>query len=199
MSAFWHVRPVLDAPLGALGEDLAWPDAPVMWRAPPDTRVFLVDHGFKRHVPSAAVAASWGLDLSKVVTKSPAQVDALALGPPLPANRVVVKGTGSAVYVLDVALPRPAVDAGTPTPDAGVEPFDAGVEPLDGGDEVDGGPSEPGDVDGGENVADDEPDAGDGSPTLPDDTEPHGCAAAPGSALLMLALAWVSRRRTRRR
>lgn len=203
LTAFWHVRPVTDAQLAAVGDERAWPAAPVLWRAGADPRVWLIDSGFKRHVPSQVIAAAWGLDLSKVLVKTQAELDALPVGPPLPAGRTVVKGAGAAIYAMDVAFPSAdgglTTDAGTFDPDAG-EDFPVVTE--------DGGlPEEPGDLDGGEElppIAEEETDAGVGEEVPPAMVDPNeeqpmtgGCVAAPSGVVLLGAVVVALRRRRR--
>ncbi|MBX7097687.1 MAG: phosphodiester glycosidase family protein [Myxococcaceae bacterium] len=209
LSAFWNVRPVTDAVLAALPEDLAWPTTPVMVRATGDTKVYLLDSGFKRHVQSSAIAAAWSLDLTTVQGRTAAQVAAIPTGPPLPAKRVIVKGTGPAVYAMDVALPvaDAGVDAGLTDgglADAGAE--DAGVDDADAGElDLDAGLPPEEDLDGGEQLPiapDDDADAGT-EPIFPTDpaqlSEPGcGCGAGSGGVAVLFALLGLSRRRRAR-
>ncbi|MBX7100547.1 MAG: hypothetical protein K1X89_22710 [Myxococcaceae bacterium] len=104
-SPFSDQATVSDAALNALGEIAVWPAAPVMIRGDGQAAVYLVDSGFKRHVPSPEVAARWHLDLAKVKVVTVAEVDALPTAAPLRSAPELVKGTGPAVYVIDDALP----------------------------------------------------------------------------------------------
>ncbi len=110
-----------DSVLGAMatGKDLA--PAPVMIRADGAPEVYLVDQGYRRHVPNPMVATNWRLDLGKVQVKGAAEVKALPLASPIRVRPVLVMGTGPAVWLVDDALPVPAgPDAGAPGPDAHV-------------------------------------------------------------------------------
>ncbi|HEY3451612.1 MAG TPA: M23 family metallopeptidase [Myxococcales bacterium] len=126
--AFLDLMSISDGALDALPTAQPIPAAPVMIRADGHPEVFVVDSGFRRHVPSPEVATHWHLDLGAVQVKSPAEVEALPVAPPLRGRPSLVKGSGSAIYLVDDALP--GADAGTPGPDAASSKVDSGAAAL---------------------------------------------------------------------
>ncbi len=111
--AAWHFSALLDtltlddAALGALGETLALPPTPLLARADDESaQVWLLDgpaQDMRRAVPEAA-AAAWHLDLETAEVWPAADLAALTEAPPLRPRPVVVKGSGPALYLLDVSL-----------------------------------------------------------------------------------------------
>jgi MYXO-CTERM domain-containing protein len=117
------VMPVSDAQLAALPDEVDIAPAPVMVRGDGEPAVYILDHGYKRHVPSPEVAMNWHLDLAQVQVKPPAEVDAYPETTALRDRPVLVKGPGPAVYLVDDALP--GADAGMAGPDAAAPGPDA--------------------------------------------------------------------------
>jgi hypothetical protein len=121
---FMDLMPTPVAQVDAIASDIDIPPTPVMIRADGDPAVYLVDNGYRRHVPDPEVASSWRLDLGAVQVKPPAEVSVLPETIPLRRRPVLVIGSGSAVYVIDDVLPGP--DAAAPGPDAAMPVADAG-------------------------------------------------------------------------
>ena len=117
--SFRDTMKVADAVLDAIPVEQDIAPAPVMVRADGAPEVYLVDQGYRRHVPSPEVAANWRLDLGTVQVKPLAEVEVYPLAAPIRSRPVLVVGSGAAVYQVDDALPVPAgPDAGAPGPDA---------------------------------------------------------------------------------
>ncbi|HEY3446827.1 MAG TPA: C39 family peptidase [Myxococcales bacterium] len=125
--AFRDQMKIADAVLDAMPTEKDIAPSPVMIRADGAPEVYLIDQGYRRHVPSPAVAANWRLDLGTVLVKPAAEVDPIPLALPIRSRPVLVIGSGPAVYVVDDALPvPPGPDAGAPGPDASAAGPDAG-------------------------------------------------------------------------
>jgi hypothetical protein len=82
--------------------------------AAPAPEVYLVDGTQLRHVPSPAALAAWRFESAAVVEVDAATIASFSIGPPLPVEPYLLRGTGAAVYVLDV-------DPASPPPD-GIDP-----------------------------------------------------------------------------
>lgn len=104
-SGVLDVQPVTDAALAGHARGPAFPAVPVLVRGEGTPAVYVVDQGFKRHVPDPATAERWHLDLAAVQVKPLPEVDALLVGPALRARPMLVKGDGPAVFVVDDVLP----------------------------------------------------------------------------------------------
>lgn len=98
----------------ALGDDVSdvfyesdsWPTAPRLVRADGDPAVYLIDTlagvDVKRHVTSPDSMAAWRLRFDAVELLTLPELDAIALGAPLPAAPFLFRDTGPEVYLLDV-------------------------------------------------------------------------------------------------
>lgn len=187
--AFMDQVTVPDSALDELPTEVDVAPEPVMIRADGQPEVYLIDRGFRRHVPSEEVASFWRLDLGTVQLKTVAEVEAHPLAPPIRARPLLAIGSGPAVWLVDDALPGPdagappGLDATTTPPRADASttpptPTDGGSVPRDGG----------------------IPKPGDGGSSGGEATGGCGCAAggdgaAPGFwALLAVALAGRRRR-----
>ena len=85
------------------GGDIA--AAPQLIQADGDPAVYLVDGPdgtILRHVTSTASMVAWHFTADMVKTVDPAELDNYTIGAPLPDAPFVTKGSGPAVYVLDV-------------------------------------------------------------------------------------------------
>jgi len=111
---FSDLMKVADTVLDSLPTERDIAPAPVMIRSSTAPEIWLVDNGYRRHVPSPDVAANWRLDLGAAQVKTQAEVDAYPIGPDLRSRPVLLLGTGPAVWQVDDALP--GVDAGQPAP-----------------------------------------------------------------------------------
>lgn len=85
------------------GADLA--AAPRLIRAEGDPAVYLVDGTLLRHVISPASMAAWRFAAEQVEQVSAADLAAFTVGADLPATPFVMRGSGPAVYLLDVLDP----------------------------------------------------------------------------------------------
>jgi uncharacterized protein (TIGR03382 family) len=103
-TAFNDVAPVADAVLMTLSQSGDWPTSPSMVRVMGTQTVWVLDRGFRRAVGSPAIAAAWNLDLTKVKDIAAADLTQPEASP-LRATPRLVKGTGTAVYVIDDPLP----------------------------------------------------------------------------------------------
>lgn len=103
-SSFWDLLPLGAAEADALPDGPDVPAMPELVRADDGTPdVWLVDRGVRRAVTGAA-AASWRFDLSTVVDRPAAEVQALVEGTPLRARPVLfVRG---ALYLVDDPQPE---------------------------------------------------------------------------------------------
>lgn len=205
-NAFRDQMKVSDALLAAMPTEKDISPAPVMIRADGAPEVYLVDQGYRRHVPNPTVAANWRLDLGKVQVKKPTEVSPIPVAAPLRTRPVLVMGSGSAVWLVDDALPVPAgPDAGRPGPDASAPHAgpDARAAAPDAG-TTDPDPSDTGttpqpgtDASGSPALAVDA-----STPDL-DQAVEGGCGCGPGGGasggLTALALCAVAALRTRRR
>jgi lysozyme len=124
-SAFWEQVGVPDTTIAQEVKEADWPAAPSLVRATGAAPVYVVDGHFRRHIADGTVAKAWSLDLSKTKVVSTTALDALTLGPDLPAKPVLIKGSGAPVYVIDALLPE--ADGGTAELDGGIE-LDAGFD-----------------------------------------------------------------------
>jgi murein DD-endopeptidase MepM/ murein hydrolase activator NlpD len=115
-SLFWDVASAPDAALEALPAGEALPDAPRLVRGEGGAfDVSLLDGAQRRAVPTAEVADAWELDVDAADTWQAARLDALPVGPPLPARPFLVRGSGPGLYLIDAPHAAPAPHA----PDAG--------------------------------------------------------------------------------
>ncbi len=102
LSPFWDMAKVGDDQLAAIPAGELLNSAPQLIQADDGSpEVFLVDFGYRRHVPTPEIAARWGLDLGAVEILPPGQVYSLELGPPLRSEPFMVKGSGPWIYLID--------------------------------------------------------------------------------------------------
>ncbi|MBK8998775.1 MAG: MYXO-CTERM sorting domain-containing protein [Myxococcales bacterium] len=185
-SEFWDVMPVADTALAAITEDAALPDNPLLVQSDDGSpEVWVIDGEVRRHVPDPAAFDTWGFDSAAIVKWAAKDLEALPVGPKLRSRPVLVRGSGSEIYLMDDALPKPA-PAGSGGSGAGGSGGNSGIDPSGGsGSKTAAGP-------------------GQKTKVLSEDAE-GGCAcrttgSAPGSsfpALALLGLGLVAARRRR--
>ncbi len=113
-SEFWDVMPVADGDLGAIPEEAALPDSPLLVQSTDGSpEVWLIDGEFRRQVPNLAVLATWGFDSAAIVKWATKDLEALSVGPKLRSRPVLVRGSGSEIYLMDDALPKLGEPAGS--------------------------------------------------------------------------------------
>jgi MYXO-CTERM domain-containing protein len=87
--------------------------------------VWLIDSGYRRHVPNPDVLVAWEFDGATVELMPAAEINALPKGPDVRNAPYLVKGSGAEVYLIDDAfegtIPNTKADAG-PEDDAAVNP-----------------------------------------------------------------------------
>ncbi|MDB4942154.1 MAG: putative exported peptidase [Labilithrix sp.] len=130
---FTDAMPLTDAAIDGLAPGVDVSAAPALIRA--DDRspeVWLVDGTMRRHVVDGASAAAWHFDLSKVVTKPIAEVNALAKGPDVRARPLVARSSDGATYFLDD--PASVPPGSVPGPGGGVIPPVGGANDAPGDD-----------------------------------------------------------------
>ncbi|MCB9705644.1 MAG: hypothetical protein H6711_27510 [Myxococcales bacterium] len=143
---FWQMAVVPDASLLKYPEWKAIGELPQLIQATGAPEVWLVDLGFRRHVPSPEVAAAWGFDLGQVAQWPPAMVEALPIGTPVRDEVFLIRGDGPAIYLLDDPL----------CPEGGIpgDPFCPADGGTTGGDTDSGGTSSGGGSSSGSSVSD---------------------------------------------
>ncbi|MBE7482459.1 MAG: MYXO-CTERM sorting domain-containing protein [Polyangiaceae bacterium] len=108
-SEFWDVMPVADTALAAITEDAALPDNPLLVQSDDGSpEVWVIDGEVRRHVPDPAAFDTWGFDSAAIVKWAAKDLEALPVGPKLRSRPVLVRGSGSEIYLMDDALPKPA-------------------------------------------------------------------------------------------
>jgi hypothetical protein len=106
--AAWHfdffkdVQPIGDGVLDARTIAQPWPTQPELLQLTGHPEVYFVDGTKLRHVPNPEIAAEWRLDLGTV--RQVTSLDAYNLGHPM-GRPWLVRGSGPAVYVIDVPAP----------------------------------------------------------------------------------------------
>ena len=113
-SIFWQSAKVDDPTLLAVPEWKPMPAVPQLVRVEGAPEVWLIDEGFRRHVPDPQAAAAWQFDLSTPEVWDAAALMALPEGPPLRATPFLVIGDGPALYVIDDPLCLPEGDVNDP-------------------------------------------------------------------------------------
>ena len=130
-SMLTDVAPEPDAVVAEYPPSDDWSEKPALVQADDGSpEVWLVDRAMRRHVVSPASLAAWHRSFSEVVKKPAAEVDAMPVGPDLPATPFLVIGSGPAVWVIDVALGAsggPSGDGGAPSDDGGANGSNAGA------------------------------------------------------------------------
>ena len=106
--AFEQILPATDAAIDAIAEGPNQPKSPALVRADGAPEVWLLDDGWKRHVPSPEVLSAWHLDGVTIAVKTKAEVDPIPKGPDVRPRPVLVKRTAGQVYVLDAPFPGAA-------------------------------------------------------------------------------------------
>jgi MYXO-CTERM domain-containing protein len=101
-SYFWDVMPLDDWTLGAIPLGDVMPSEPLLMHADDGSpEVWLVDTGWRRHVPSPEILDTWGFDPGAIQAWTAAEVAGLPEGPPLRARPWLVQGQDPSVYVID--------------------------------------------------------------------------------------------------
>ena len=193
-SPFWQVIHVDDATLAAIPESRKLAEGPVLVRSDVELeKLWLIDGGFRRHVPDTEVAAAWRLDLATATTWSAATLQALPEGTPLRPAPILVQGTGAAIYLVDDLQCDPEVQPADPLcPEAAT---------TDTGDDPDG---DAGGIGNGSDPGSDSSGASSGSDALPPGYGANGeagcgCDTSPVAAgPLALLLGGFGLRRRRR-
>jgi len=200
-SPFWQTIRVDDDALAAIPESRSLGDGPRLARSDAELdKIWLIDGGFRRHVPDLAIASAWSLDLEATTTWSAALLQALPEGTPLRPAPILVQGTGPAIYLMDDLQCDPEVQPPDPLcADAGETGGTGDTAGSSGGGIGGIGPS--GDPGSDSSSADASSGGGALPPGYGADTE-TGCAcdAGPGATgPLALLLGGVALRRRRRR
>jgi hypothetical protein len=94
-------------------------------RADGDSAIYIVDGGFRRHVPNPNALRGFHLHDNPIEVLSPGAVAAFPEGPPLTQYPYIIVGPAPAheAFLVDHPLPEPPVDTtdgGMPEPDGGV-------------------------------------------------------------------------------
>jgi len=193
------LRPLSEAVSGAWGFSLldlrGWSDetiasyergpaleAPRLVSAPEDPAIYLIDRGFRRHVPNPKALRGFHLHTKPVEELPRAEVDAFPEGPPLTQFPFVAVSPAPehVPFLVDHRLPDPP----SPESDAGV------ASGLDGGAMAQDASTPSSDAATGR---------GDGSTVGSDGSVPGGCSAVPMTPIsltwpLLLALITIRRR-----
>ena len=101
---FSNVSSYSDDVIATLPPGEVWAAAPRTVRADGEVAVYIVDAGTRRPVQSAESFSAWGFDADAIEVLSAADLEAIPLATPLRLAPVLVRGTGVAVYVLDVKI-----------------------------------------------------------------------------------------------
>ena len=113
LSFFVDTLPMSDASIAAIALGPVVDGSPLLVRADDGSpSVWLVDGAMRRHVVDPASAAAWRFDLSKVVVKPAAIVNAMPKGPDVRARPMLVRETTGAVFVLDEKTLVPSAPGG---------------------------------------------------------------------------------------
>lgn len=197
-SPFWQAIQADDATVEAItqGKDLG--TEPVLARSEADpAKVWLIDQGFRRHVPDEAIAAAWGFDLAMTEMWTAAELQGLPEAAPVRPTPVLLKGAGPRIYLLDDPLCDPQSDAVDPLcPQAGTTGGETGGTSSSTGEHASTVHTSGGSGTGGGGSG--------GAPALPDGYgEDGGCGcdqrggAGAGTGLMVLAVGLSVRRRRR--
>lgn len=133
----WSQVSIDDTKLATIREGIDLPAAPKLVKADDmSPEVWLLDSGYRRHVPNPDVLVAWEFDGATIETMTAAEINAMPKGPPVRSAPFLIKGTGPEVYLVDDAfegtIPGASADAG-PADDSGVSPAaDPGAEELEG-------------------------------------------------------------------
>ncbi len=102
---FFDMMPATDAEIDELPAADDWPAAPKLVQGEGDPKVYLLDGQTLRHVLSPASLEAWHLAWGDVEKKTPEEISALEVGPPLPERPLLVRSSSGAVYAVDVPVP----------------------------------------------------------------------------------------------
>ncbi|MBI3975440.1 MAG: hypothetical protein HY334_03525 [Armatimonadetes bacterium] len=111
------VRAIADATLDSIPQGLSLSGAPCPRLSPPDgsllkgsgSAVYVMENGLKRHIPNPVTFAAQGFLWGNVNRIADSSLNAIPTGDPLPdvgADGSLLKGSGSAVYVMQDGLKR---------------------------------------------------------------------------------------------
>ncbi len=135
----WHQVGVDDAKLEKIPEGVPLPGSPKVVRGDDGApEVWVLDSGYRRHVPNPAALEAWGFDGASIEELPAAEIAALPVGPKLRGEPFLVKGSGPEVFLIDDPFPKEGgsvdVDAGS-DPDASIVPpaNEAAASDLEGG------------------------------------------------------------------
>ena len=183
---FWQMLTIEASELDELEE---WNDlgaAPVLMKTADDPEVWLVDSGWRRHVPSPEIAAAWGFDLAEVEVVELPILEQYTEGTPVRDRPTLVSADGLAIYLVDDAQDGSNGSGGDSASEGGGSNSDSA------GDSAEGGASED---DGG---------SGSGLPGQGGETADGsgcGCTSAPtrGATWMLLFVVGAISRSVRRR
>ncbi|MCA9657836.1 MAG: SpoIID/LytB domain-containing protein [Myxococcales bacterium] len=218
---FWQMATVPDAVLGDYPEWEPVASQPQLVRATGQDEVWLMDFGFRRHVPSPEVALAWGFDLGAVAEWPQAMLDAVPIGTPIRDQVFLLSGDAPTVYLIDdpqcpdggipgdPICPAAGGSGGDTESGSGGSDSNSGTGGTDGTSGTGGWTSGDSGVTGGTAGTEGDDTDSDGIPSLPPgygemrgEEEGCACASAPqrgaggaGFALLGLLLAGLRRRR----
>lgn len=113
-STFWQAARVDAATLAGIDEWQPIGAAPKLVQVQGDPQVWLVDAGFRRHVPGPEVAAAWQFDLASAQTVTQDELQAMPEGTPVRPEPFLIQGEGPEVYVLDDVQCPPGGDPKDP-------------------------------------------------------------------------------------
>lgn len=120
----WSQVTLDDARLDAIPTGADLPTAPKLVKADDmSPEVWLLDNGFRRHVPNPDILVAWEFDGTSVELMPAADINAMPKGPDVRKAPYLVKGAGPAVYLIDDGFGA----TGTPVPDAGSDDSGTGA------------------------------------------------------------------------
>lgn len=133
----WSQVGIDDTKLSALPKGIDLPAAPKLVQADDmSPEVWLLDSGYRRHVPSPDVMMAWEFDGATLEKMPAGELSKMPKGPPVRSAPYLVKGSGPEVFLIDDAfegsIPPAGSDAGGNNSDAGVNPAADDSADLDG-------------------------------------------------------------------
>jgi len=118
----WSQVTIDDGKLSAIPRGADLPAAPKLQKAPDAPEVYLIDSGFKRHVPNVEALVAWEFDGTSIEEVPASELEKLPSGPPVRERPYLVKGAGPEVFLIDDAFggaaPPTSTDAGGEEPAA---------------------------------------------------------------------------------
>ncbi len=135
---FWQLLTVEATALDSLDE---WNDlgaAPLLVKTADDPEVWLVDSGWRRHVPSPEVAAAWGFDLAGAEIVELPILEQWTEGTPVRDKPTLVTADGLAIWLVDDAQEGSAGEGGGSAGEGGGSASGGGSGDSDDGDSSDG-------------------------------------------------------------